>query len=419
LFIGTVALLVLGCDGKSRNVEERWAAERNAVAEPQADSGVNIRVFLTRKTEIRLTCQKAPYGFWNDAEKKEWISLDRGQTCLLRRQNGNWQVKDKFGRDLLPVKWQQERSLVIKPKKKAILDLVTEQKRRYRGNLRIWAEDKNSFNVVNIVDVEQYLAGVVGSEMPSYWYKTALRAQSIASRTYALYQLHLREGSGRWDLSSDQSSQVYGGVIRESRRVAEAVSETRGVVLVGNWKGKEKIFPAYYSSTCGGHTQDAAAVFGEDLPPLKGTTCPYCAKVAKPKYFRWSGPTIAKEDVSKRLIKRFPSLASLDSIMDIKVVARSDYGRVEKLELRGQNGQKRNIRAEDFRLAISTKDKPLLSSWYKLIDAPKVWRFVDGRGWGHGVGLCQCGSQQMARLGKDSIAILKHYYPQALLVRAY
>ena len=160
-------------------------------------------------------------------------------------------------------------------------------------------------------------------------------------------------------------------------------------------------------------------MFGENLPPLKGTSCPYCGKVAKPKYYRWSGLTIAKEEVSRRLIKRFSSLAILDSIIDIKVAARSNYGRVEKLELIGQNGEKRNIRAEDFRLAISTKEKPLLSSWYKLTDGSKVWRFDDGRGWGHGVGMCQCGSQQMALLGKDSIAILKHYYPQALLVRAY
>lgn len=419
LFIGTLTLSLIGCDGKSRNVEERISDDRSDAAVATAASGLDVRVLLSRQSEIWLNCQNAPYGIWDDEQTREWISLETGQTCLLRRQNGMWQVKDKFGRDLMPQELRQEKSLVVKTKKQAILDIVTEQKLRYRGVLRIWAEDENRFAVVNILDIEQYLAGVVGAEMPSYWYKAALRAQSIASRTYALYQIHIRRGGGRWDLADDQSSQVYGGVIRENRRVSEAISETRGVVLVSNARGKEMIFPTYYSSTCGGHTQDAAAVFGENLPALKGTTCPYCGKVAGTKYYRWSGLTIAKEDLSKRLIKRYSSLAPLERIVEVKVSARSEYGRVEKLELIGQNGQNRKILAEKFRLAVSTREKPLLSSWYKLIDAGKVWRFDDGRGWGHGVGMCQCGSQQMARLGNDSIAILEHYYPQAIPVRAY
>jgi SpoIID/LytB domain protein len=419
LFIGAIALGLMGCDGKSTNVQERFADDRAATAEIKPDSGLDVRVLLSRASEIWLNCQNAPYAFWDGDQNKQWISLETAQSCLLRRQNGIWQVKDKFGRDLLPVELRRAKSLVIKPKKQAILDITTEQKQRYRGWMRIWAEDENLFAVVNVVDIEQYLAGVVGAEMPSWWYKAALRAQCVASRTYALYQLHLRGNSGRWDLADDQSSQVYGGVIRESRRVNEAVNETHGVVLVSNWKGKEKIFPTYYSSTCGGHTQDAAAVFGENLPPLKGTACPYCGKVARREKYRWSGLTIAKEDISKRLIKRYSSLADLDRIVDVKVVARSEYGRVEKLELIGKNGHSRNIGAEDFRLAVSTREKPLLSSWYKLIDAGKEWRFDDGHGWGHGVGMCQCGSQQMALLGNDSIAILKHYYPQAIPVRAY
>ena len=384
-----------------------------------AESDVNVRVLVSRNTELRLNCQAAPYGIWDDAESKEWISLEKGKTCLIRRQNGTWQVKDAFGREMLPGELKTAKSLVIRAKTRAILDIVSDRKNRYRGYLRIWAEDKDSLAVVNVVDIEHYLCGVVGAEMYSFWYKTALRAQTIASRTYALYQAHIRGGAGRWDLAADQSSQVYGGVNRESQRVTDAVRDTRGVVLVSNWKGKEKLFPTYYSSTCGGHTQDAAAVFGENLPALKGTTCPYCQKVAKPKYYRWGRLALDKEDVSQRLINRYKALAPLERIVNVKIASRSDYGRVEKLELIGQNGKKRNLRAEDFRLAVSTREKPLLSSWYNLSDSGKVWRFDEGHGWGHGVGMCQCGSQGMARTGKDSIAILKHYYPQAILVRAY
>lgn len=419
LFIGAIALGLTGCDGKSRNVEERLSKDRNAAQKSTETGGLDIRVLLSQTSEIWLNCQNEPYGIWNHDQTKEWISQEVGQTCLLRRQSGSWQVNDKLGRDLTPVAMRQETSLVVKPRHQAILDIVTDKKNRYRGTLKLWAENDNRFAVVNVVDIETYLQGVVGAEMPSYWYKTALRAQSIACRTYALYQAHVRKNAGRWDLTDNPSSQVYGGVLRESRRVRQAVNETRGVVLTGNWKGKEKIFPAYYSSTCGGHTQDAAAVFGENLPSLKGTSCSYCEKVARKQYYRWNGLTIDKEMASKRLIDRYPSLAVLVRITEVNVAERSEYGRVEKLELIGQNGQKRYLGAEKFRLAVGTKKQPLLSSWYQLVDAGTAWRFDDGHGWGHGVGLCQCGSQQMARLGNDSIAILKHYYPHAILVRAY
>lgn len=408
-----------GCDAKHRNTEKRFSDNRNTTEESIADCGLDIRVLLSQTSELRINSQNTPYGIWNHDETKHWLSLDTGQTCLLSRQNGYWQVNDHDGRDRTPEAMQQETSLVIRTEHPAILDIVTDRNNRYRGKIKLWAEDKNRFAVVNIVDLEKYLAGVVGAEMPSYWYKTALRAQSIACRTYALYQAHVRRNHERWDLADNQSSQVYGGVVRENQRVREAVSETRGIVLTSSWKDKEKIFPAYYSSTCGGHTQDAAAVFGEDLPPLKGTVCPYCENVAGKKYYRWNGLTIAKEDISKRLIQRYPSLADLVRITKVKVSARSEYGRVETLELTGQNGRKQHIRAEDFRLTVSTKEKTLLSSWYQLIDAGTAWRFDNGHGWGHGVGLCQCGSQQMARLGNDSIAILNHYYPHAMLVRAY
>ena len=109
----------------------------------------------------------------------------------------------------------------------------------------------------------------------------------------------------------------------------------------------------------------------------------------------------------------------MEKIKYIKITGRSDNGRIEKVKLTGRSGRTYEMDAESFRLGLSSKDKPLLSSWYQLVDAGGAWRFEDGRGWGHGVGMCQCGSQQMARLGKDCVAILQHYYPESVLVRAY
>jgi len=114
------------------------------------------------------------------------------------------------------------REVVIQPRRPFV---VTINVARYRGNLRlIVGADGQSFDVINVVPVEAYLAGVVGSEMPSYWEPEALKAQAIASRTYGLF-IKRRFGAGRgWDVRKTQANQVYGGVSAESATVWAAVN---------------------------------------------------------------------------------------------------------------------------------------------------------------------------------------------------
>jgi hypothetical protein len=131
--------------------------------------------------------------------------------------------------------------------------------RAYRGKLKLIVNtDGNSFDAINIVSLEPYLAGVVGAEMPDYWEPTALQAQAVAARTYCLY-IKRRFGDKRaWDVRRTQANQVYRGVGAESGQVWEAVNKTSGQVLVcSHADGGEKIFPAYYSSACGGHTENS------------------------------------------------------------------------------------------------------------------------------------------------------------------
>ena len=413
-----------GCErgGTSQPGDGGWLARAQ---HPAGDTGaVRIRVLLRRGAQVWLAGDRG-FRLVEAAGGQEVRRLKAGEGCRISRKEGGWALTDRAGGSLAA--WGESTgggraataALEALPNDGGVLMVGEEKPAAYRGRLRCVVETDNSLALVNVVDVEEYLNGVVGSEMPAYWYKAALRVQSIASRTYALYQVHRRGGQGQWDIGSDQASQVYGGVGRETGRVREAVAETRGVVLAYHWEGQEKIFPTYYSSTCGGHTEDAAAVFGEDLAPLKGRLCPYCGQVARPEYYRWGVREIAKEAVSSRLIARYPVLAALRRVVEVRVAATSDYGRVEMLELVGENSLRQMIGGEGFRLAISTSEAPLRSSWYRLEDGGKVWRFVDGRGWGHGVGMCQCGVEGMARQGEDCVAILNYYYPQALLVRAY
>jgi stage II sporulation protein D len=141
----------------------------------------------------------------------------------------------------------------------------------YRGALEVLANDEGGVTVVNVVNLEDYLRGVVPNELsPSAFpAKEALKAQAVAARTYALRNLGLYRGKG-YDICDTPACQVYRGKGTETPLSDEAVAETRGVVAT--WRGS--LINALYTSTCGGHTEDGSNIFeGEPTPYLKGVAC--------------------------------------------------------------------------------------------------------------------------------------------------
>ena len=151
--------------------------------------------------------------------------------------------------------------------------------KRYRGHLRLGInETEQTFEAVNHIPLESYLFGVVGAEMQSYWEPQALKTQAVVSRTYCLF-IKDRFGKNRtWDITQSESSQVYRGLDAETRTIRTAVSTTAGEVLVApsTDDGRELLIPAYYSSSCGGHTEAAENVFGgKQVASLGGIQCRY------------------------------------------------------------------------------------------------------------------------------------------------
>ena len=286
----------------------------------------------------------------------------------------------------------------------------------YRGKLKLIINSNgSSFDVINLVPPEPYLAGVVGAEMPYYWEPEALKAQAIAARTYCSY-IKKQFGSRRvWDMRKTAAHQVYRGVGAESAQIWDAVNQTKGQVLVCNQSDDTKdIFPAYYSSTCGGHTENSKNVFGDSFGPLIGVSCPYCQDVAKPKFFFWPMIQFDKADVTTKLLQRYPNLKQLGEITNISPAGQSDYeefSRLTKIKLLGSTGKSDFLRAEDFRLTIDPTGRQLKSTICQIVEWSDKWTFLSGRGWGHGVGMCQCGAQGMAREGKNVKQILSYYYP--------
>jgi stage II sporulation protein D len=142
---------------------------------------------------------------------------------------------------------------------------------RYRGRILVFLNDRGTLNLINELPLEQYLRGVVPSEMGPEQYNQveALKAQAVAARTYALKNLgeFAREG---YDICATPRCQVYGGMDVEHPLSTRAVEETAGQVLL--YRGE--LVDALYSSTCGGHTEDAKVMFPlKEEPYLKGVPC--------------------------------------------------------------------------------------------------------------------------------------------------
>ncbi len=159
-------------------------------------------------------------------------------------------------------KWHQIKTdkIVIKPEENGF---VSVKRKWYRGKFKI-INDDGKLTVMNDIDLELYLRGVVPSEMPSGWEHEAHKAQAIAARSYAVANMGKRAKYG-YDLKDTPEDQAYGGASAEKKGTNEAVKETEGIVLVC----QGKIVPAYYSASAGGQTNTGSQVWTRDLPFLK------------------------------------------------------------------------------------------------------------------------------------------------------
>lgn len=293
-------------------------------------------------------------------------------------------------------------------------------RRSYRGAFRFVRGSGRTGQLINVIDVEDYLPGVVAAELLGTFHEETFRAQAIIARTYAWYFMERRGEHAAWDLRATEGSQVYAGIEREDEvpPAARAVRDTRGVVSVWRAPDGDRIFCTFYSSTCGGSTQPAAPVMRmEEIPPLAGNVaCTFCR--ISPNW-RWEPVRKSKALVTERLRERYPRFADLGVIREIEVAEHTDQGRPVHLILRDGAGRAIRLEAENFRLGVDPTGRRIKSTFFTLIEENNAFVFADGRGFGHGVGLCQYGAEGMARLGATAPQILRYYYPGSRLVRAY
>ncbi|HOX07351.1 MAG TPA: SpoIID/LytB domain-containing protein [Planctomycetota bacterium] len=279
----------------------------------------------------------------------------------------------------------------------------------------------STLHVVVHMDIEEYLCGVLAGEVPvDRWNEEALRAQAVASRTYALYY-SLRNASDPWDFGmTGREAQEYRPGVSRNAKINLAVNSTRGEVLTWN----NMIFPAWFHSSCGGHTVDATAVFTRrHIDALGGAECRWCRQQPDNKYASWKRDinfTVIADRLAKELSddpEVGPTMRKITKnkpLRSLEVAEKAPDGRITKFLARGPGDPGSvEIRANDVRLAIGPSELPSTNC---SMTPGSRYRF-EGAGWGHGVGLCQFGAQGQAQDGRNYQEILATYFPSSRIVK--
>jgi stage II sporulation protein D len=254
--------------------------------------------------------------------------------------------------------------------------------------------------VINEVPLEEYLVGVLRAEAGEKWPLEALRAQAIVARTYAAYH-RLLNGAKPYHVTASTAHQQYAGRVAATSPVWGAVRETVGQVLL--WEGD--VFPAFYHTESGGYTEDPRTVFAaRNMPGLKPVRCEF--STGSPHYY-WA-LDVRLTDLAE-LLRR--NGAGVGAVTAIDVTERTPSLRAATVTVHGARGSAR-LRGNDFRRMIGYDT--FKSTLFAVAVDAQYARF-SGRGYGHGVGMCQWGAKGMAEQGHTARQILEFYYPGTTL----
>ncbi|WP_295051990.1 SpoIID/LytB domain-containing protein [uncultured Fibrobacter sp.] len=281
----------------------------------------------------------------------------------------------------------------------------------YNGEFIVTANG-NKLNAINVIDIEDYLRGVVPYEIGKLDESKfeALKAQAVAARTYAYKHFDSRVAQG-FDVYADTRDQVYKGLHSATALTDKAVRETEGVVMTYNGE----FITAYYHSTCGGETEGVVTWGRPDHPYLKNKPdlrpdgTPWCHES---NYTEWTREFTEDElrDLfqinAKEAKANVPSFSSIKS-MHIQDTLKS--GRIHTLVIETNNGSF-TAKADKIRWLFKRGGTILPSSFFRIHKNGNEW-ILKGKGFGHGVGLCQMGARARAQAGQSYIQILTHYYP--------
>jgi stage II sporulation protein D len=325
-----------------------------------------------------------------------------------------------------PVGTRLEATPVTRPgrTKTVLIDQV-----EHAGRVRVLGRDDGRLDVVNVAPIETYVAGVLASELYPDWPRAAFEVQAVCARSYALHVRERALASGRgWDVETTTRDQAYAG--RTGLDVAQdAVRSTRGRVLT--WEGR--VIRAYYSSTNGDRSASASDTWSAGsghafnaVPPLRASSRPIACQDSP--LFRWTATRNAGS-LGRRIAswgrRNSPAARTLGRIASIEVIGRNVVERPTRFAITDTSGRRAELSAEQLRLACNSSAPGLgavpRADRLRSNDVEVTVRgrevIFEGRGFGHGVGMCQYCARGFGERGMGWREQLEIFYPGAEIER--
>jgi stage II sporulation protein D len=348
---------------------------------------------------------------------------DRGDTVTITRVPDGPLLLE-VGPDRLTVR----DSVAVRPDLDGMLII---DGRPYRGTAIVRAARPATVTVVNVVDMESYLLGVVPFEIGRVGPELleASKAQSVAARTYAIRYLGRRDSLG-FDVFATVDDQVYGGAEGEHEPISIAVRETRGEILTFGGEAIE----AFYHSTCGGVTAAIEEVWPEpprpylrsvvDIDPATGL-----AFDSTSSRFRWTQTWSAEElraILDRTMADSLPAgnASGVGELLDFEILERTPSDRIRRMRVSTEAGTF-FLGGDRIRWIFLTPSGSILNSSRFTVRVERGAGgeiseiTAEGMGWGHGIGMCQVGAMGRARAGQNYRDILEAYYGGTRLTRLY
>ena len=384
----------------------------------------------------------------SDTEPTIRVGLFKGVSSVVIRSDGDFTILDSESGKVLDksssgtwtatvsgskVSFASESARIIRLEPKKDGQLFTVSGKRYRGAIELMNRN-GSMTVVNVIDVDQYLYGVLPAEMSPSWAVEALKAQAVAARSYVLHTSGKHKNDG-FDVCTTTDCQVYKGFDGESPRTNEAVDATRGEVVT--YKG-EIILAAFHSAS-GGYTENSENVWNSPIPYLRGVE----DFDQKSSQYAWS-LEIKPAELSRKLQSRGYGVGDIERIelspleeSPQKSSDRGVSGRVTDFVIVGSN-KKATISGTTLRSILGLKStcfdlyvqedpqggrqqvRKAKDDWGSRRNSVLV---IEGFGWGHGLGLSQWGAKYYAEqhVSEKNVykKILTHYYEGTEIKKLY
>lgn len=261
----------------------------------------------------------------------------------------------------------------------------------YHGEIEIW-KGKEGYFLINVIQLEDYVKGVVASEVGIHWPEEALKAQAVLARTYAVAHILRNRTRNFYDVTSSVFHQVY-KEDEGTEEVEKAVKETKGQIL--HYNGEPVM--AFYHACSVVKTEDPKEVFGKEYPYLKPVEVP-----STPSPY-----TLWEKKISFEILEKILSMKNLSYV---RIANYTTTGRVKELEFSDGKNIKLVKATELRRLLQWTALPSTMITSIRIEDDGVVF---EGKGYGHGVGMCQWCAFQMAQEGKNYKEILQYFYPGA------